>query len=120
MYKQQRDRTIRENLKPIKSVNKPYSGGIIAPPTMPVHSNPEPFGFKLPKPLSDNVNIVGNIIELNSPMAKILHIDINPFEFADRKIRKIAIKAKKLSTLPAWKILVRQLPMNLPTIAPDQ
>ena len=65
MYKQQRDRTIRENLKPIKSVNSPYSGGMIAPPTMPVHSNPDPFGFKLPKPLSDNVNIVGNIIELN-------------------------------------------------------
>ena len=101
MYRQQRDRTISENLKPIKSVNSPYNGGIIAPPTIPVHNNPDPFGFKLPKPLSDNVNIVGNIIELKSPMAKILHIDINPFEIADRKIKKIAISAKKLSTLPA-------------------
>ena len=69
---------------------------------MPV-SNPEPFGFKLPKPLSDNVNIVGNIIELNSPMAKILHIDINPFEIADRKIRKNSDQSKEAKYSPCLK-----------------
>ena len=80
---------------------------MIAPPTIPVHNSPDPFGFKLPKPLRDNVKIVGNIIELNNPTANMLHIDIKPFENADKRIRSIAAKAKALKTIPAWKILVR-------------
>ena len=80
---------------------------MIAPPTIPVHKSPEPFGFKSPNPFKDSVKIVGNIIELNNPTAKILHIDNNPFEIAEISIIIIAEMEKMLRTLPASKIFVR-------------
>ena len=79
----------------------------MAPPTIPVHNSPDPFGFRSPNPFKDSVKIVGNIIELNNPTAKILHIDNNPFEMAEISIITIADMAKMLRTFPALKILVR-------------
>jgi len=77
-------------LKPILSVNKPYNGGIIAPPTIAVHNNPDAFGFNSPKPSIAKVKIVGNIIELNKPTARMLHIDIKPVVLIEIRIKVIA------------------------------
>ena len=57
----------------------PKNGGISAPPTMAVHNKPDAFGFKSPIPSMANVNMVGNIMELNNPTAKMLHILTKPF-----------------------------------------
>ena len=94
--------------------------GIIAPPTIAVHSNPDPFGFNLPIPLIDKVKIVGNIIELNKPTAKMLHILINPAVLTDVRINMIDIEAKIPSIFPGFIIFVRYDPTKRPIIAPDQ
>ena len=64
-------------------------------------------GDTAPNPFKDSVKIVGNIIELNNPTARILHIDSSPLEIADKIIIIVANIAKMLRTFPASKILVR-------------
>lgn len=94
-------------MKPTKSVKNPYTGGMMAPPTIAVHNKPEAFGFNSPKPSIEIVNMVGNIIELNKPTAKILHILISPVVLIDIKINRIAQVAKMPNTFPGFMILVR-------------
>ena len=94
-------------LKPKLSVNFPYKGGIIAPPTIAVHNKPDPFGFNSPIPSMAKVNIVGNIIELNNPTARMLHMLNNPDVLIDIIMSEMASVAKIPSTLPGFMILVR-------------
>lgn len=110
----------KADLNPTKSVNKPYKGGIMAPPTIAVHNNPEPFGFKSPIPSIAKVKMVGNIIELNNPTHKILHIENNPVVLIDNKISAMANVAKMPKTLLGFIILVRYEPAKRPIIAPLQ
>ena len=108
------------NLNPIKSIKFPHINGIIAPPTIAMHNKPDPLGFNSPIPLIANVNIVGNIIELNKPTDKILHIDSNPVELIEIIISNIAMEAKMLKTFPGVITFVRYEPAKRPIIAPDQ
>ena len=94
-------------LNPKLSIKLPNAKGIIAPPTIAIHSKPEACAFKSPKPSKLNVKMVGNIIELNKPTAKILHIESNPVVFMEMNIMATAKKANRLSTLPGFIILVK-------------
>ena len=70
--------TIKAIFHPFISAIKAKNGGINAPPEMQVQSKPEAFGLKSPKPSIAIVKIVGNMIELNSPIASAVHILSNP------------------------------------------
>ena len=111
---------IKAVLNPTLSTKFPYRGGIIAPPTIAVHKRPEPLGLSSPIPSMASVNIVGNIIELKSQTARILHMLTMPVVLIETIMRAIAIVAKIPSTLPGFIIFVRYEPINLPTMAPDQ
>lgn len=111
---------IKAILNPEASINAPHIKGIIAPPTIAVHSKPEPFGFNEPIPSKANVKIVGNMIELNRPTARILHIEISPVVLIEIKISEIASKAKIPKTFPGLIIRVKYEPTKRPIIAPDQ
>ena len=50
--------------------------------------------------------MVGNIIELNNPTAKIDHMEINPSVLIEITIIRIASKANILNTLPGAIILM--------------
>ena len=98
---------IKAILKPKPSIKLPNIKGIIAPPTIAIQSKPEACAFKSPKPSKLKENIVGNIIELNNPTAKIDHIESKPVVFIEIKIKEIANKEKILKTFPGEIILVK-------------
>ena len=98
---------IKAVLNPNPSIKLPKAKGIIAPPTIAIQSNPEACAFKSPKPSSVKVKMVGNIIELNKPTAKIDHIETKPTVLIEIAIKTIASKAKILSTLPGDIIFVK-------------
>ena len=50
----------------------------MAPPTIIVHRIPDAWGFKSSKPVKDKLKIVGNIIELKRPTARIETIETMP------------------------------------------
>ncbi|NQX82752.1 MAG: hypothetical protein HRT66_12295 [Flavobacteriaceae bacterium] len=87
---------------------------------MAVYNNPDAFGLRKPIPSIAKMKIVGNIIELNKPTAKILHILTKPVVLIDINIRVVVKKAKIPSAFPGFIILIRQYPAKRPTIAPDQ
>ncbi len=95
------------NLNPSISVRNPYKGGITAPPTIAVQSNPEACAFKSPNPSSVNVKIVGNMMELNNPTDKIDHSATSPFVFIEINMSSIESDAKIPKTFAGANILVR-------------
>ena len=107
-------------LNPHRSVNNPYKGGTNAPPAIAVQRIPEPCGFASPKSSIEIAKIVGNIIELNNPTARIAHMETNPDVSIDRPIKHTARKANKLRMRLGEKTPVRKVPANRPTIAPPQ
>ena len=66
------------------------------------------------------VKIVGNIIELNNPTDKMVHIAMNPVLDIEMVTINMAPMAKAANTLAGCRILVRYAPMNHPIIAPLQ
>lgn len=102
------------------SVKKPITGGIIAPPKIIVHKIPEACGRKSDNPSEAKVKMVGNIIELNKPTAKILHIESNPSVFIEIRISRIAINENAINTFDGAIFWVRYAPMKRPIMAPPQ
>ena len=98
---------IKAALKPIISVKYPYKGGISAPPTIAVHNKPDALGFNSPIPSIAKVKIVGNMMELNKPTAKILHILSKPVVLIDIRINVMASVENIPNTFPGLIILVR-------------
>ena len=94
-------------LKPSASINEPNIKGIIAPPTIAMHNNPDACALRSPRPSKLNVKIVGNMMELNNPTAKIDHIEIKPVVAIEIKIMLTANDAKILNTLDGAKIVVK-------------
>ena len=94
-------------LKPSVSINEPNIKGIIAPPTIAMHNNPDACALRSPRPSKLSVKIVGNMIELNNPTAKIDHIEIKPVVAIEIKIMPTANDAKMLNTLDGAKIVVK-------------
>lgn len=80
---------------------------MIAPPTIAVHNSPEAFGFNEPMPSMASVKIVGNIMELNKPTAKMLHMLTKPVVLMEININTMAVVAKMPNTFPGFIILVR-------------
>ena len=111
---------IKAALKPIISVKYPYKGGISAPPTIAVHNKPDALGFNSPIPSIAKVKIVGNMMELNKPTAKILHILNKPVVLIEMRINIMATLANIPSTFPGFIIRVKYEPTKRPIIAPDQ
>ena len=97
----------KASLNPRASIKLPQISGMMAPPTIAIHNNPEPLGFKSPVPSMANVKMVGNIIELNKPTAKMLHIEIKPVLETEMIINAMAILANMPSTFPGFMILVK-------------
>ena len=92
----------------------------MAPPTIIVHKIPEACGFKSSKPSIAKVKMVGNMIELNNPTARIDHIATKPLVVIDVMISTKAAIANRIKTLLGAITLVKYAPANRPIIDPDQ
>lgn len=67
---------------------------MMAPPTIIVHSIPDACGFKSSKPSKDKLNMVGNIIELKRPTARIEIMETMPKVWEEITIISTAPVAK--------------------------
>ena len=79
----------------------------MAPPTIAKHKIPEPWLVCLPNPLIAKLKIVGNIIELKSPTAKMDHIETKPVVDMEMMIKVMANIAKRLNMRFGLYTLVR-------------
>ena len=70
--------TTKLNWIPTASAAAPWINGINAPPTIPWQTSPDPLLVMAPKPFTARVKIVGNIMELKKPTAKIDHMATSP------------------------------------------
>src|SRR6266571_604538 len=59
---------------PTWSAMKPCITGRMAPPTMAIFRMPDPLPVSGPSSATPRLKMVGNMIELNSPTARMLHI----------------------------------------------
>ena len=84
------------------SAKKPCKTGIIAPPTMAVQSIPDPCPVCFPNPAIARVKIVGNIMELNNPTAKMLHIAKCPLVSIEITTSDAALTASIAKVLPGF------------------
>ena len=98
---------MKPKANPEASISAPTINGIIAPPTMAVHNNPEPFAFNFPEPFIAKVKIVGNITELNNPTSNMDHMAINPEELIEITNSEMATTENKLNTLLGAKTRVK-------------
>ena len=71
------------SFRPHKSAALPVTSGTMAPPTIAMQMIPDPSAARLPKPSLASVKIVGNMMELNSPMASSDHPETRPVVFAE-------------------------------------
>src|SRR5262244_1069413 len=112
--------TIIAALSPITSAAAPVITGTMAPPTMATHSTPEPSAVRGPRPSEANAKMVGNMIELNRPMASNDQPDTAPTVLADTSSNTTTMVALKASTLPGETYFSTKAPMKRPTNAPPQ
>ena len=63
---------------PMRSASRPCRYGISAPPTIAITSRLEALLVRRPSPSMPSVKMVGNMMELNSPMAMMLHMATRP------------------------------------------
>src|ERR1700686_4183920 len=105
---------MRACFNPHTSAALPATSGTMAPPTMATQMTPEPSAARLPKPSLARVNMVGNMMELNSPMASSDHPETVPTVLADTVNRMMTVAAAQANTLPGANSLSNQAPMNRP------
>ena len=105
---------------PIESAKKPCKTGTNAPPTIAIHKIPDPCDVCLPKPITAKLKIVGNIIELASPISNTAHIATAPLVVIAISNKITALTALKAKTLPAAIFCITAAPMNRPTMAPPK
>ena len=87
------------------------------PPTIIVQRIAEACVFISPSPSLLNAKIVGNIIELNSPMNNKLHIDNSPSALIEMRMSRMTIDEESISTLAGANTLVRYAHIKRPIIA---
>ena len=90
------------------------------PPTIIEQRIPEACVFSSSIPSLAKAKIVGNIIELKSPMANRLIIENNPSVLIESRMSDMAQRAAIISILEGANLLLRCAPMKRPTIAPPQ
>ena len=81
---------------------------------------PDPSAARLPSPSLASEKIVGNMIELVSPIASSAQAETAPVVLAEIRISVIAPVATLASTLPGDTRASTYAPMNRPTSAPPQ
>jgi len=64
---------IKDECTPYPSAIIPWKTGNIAPPSIIITSNDEPWLVNFPSPAIDRAKILDHMIELNKPMAMIDH-----------------------------------------------
>ncbi len=84
---------------PIRSANSPWRTGSMAPPTIAAHKIPEPCPVCFPKPFTASEKIVGNMMELNRPTERIVHMTKEPLPIIVIKTKTAAVTALNVSTL---------------------
>ena len=105
---------------PILSANIPCSRGIIAPPTIAIQRIPEPWLVNFPSFFSPSANMVGNMMELQRPMASTDHMANLPWLKMVIISNVIAVNAFAARHFSGATLLSINDPMNLPTIEPPQ
>src|SRR5258708_23741066 len=104
--------------KPHKSAALPVTSGTMAPPTMAMQITPEPSAARSPRPSLASVKIVGNMMELNKPIASSDQADTAPEVLAEIVSRAMTMPATQARTLPGENSRSTYEPMNRPTMAP--
>src|SRR5580704_9417305 len=102
------------------SATCPVNGGITAPPTIATAMMPEADAERAPRPSDASEKMVGNMIELQSPIARRDHPDIAPIVCEETNSRVMTPAAATASTLPGENKRSTYEPMKRPTIAPPQ
>ena len=105
---------------PAWSAVKPAITGRTAPPTIAMQSRPDVAATGAVERSSVSVKMVGNMIELKSPTARIVHIAVWPPNSIEEVISTAATVAHKASRDPGRNRRRSPAPRNLPTIAPPQ
>ena len=77
----------------------PCIHGIMAPPTIAVLSSPEASPVNGPNPSMPNVKMVGNMMELKKPIARMLIMATWPVVAIEMQTSKAAMKAFAVSTI---------------------
>src|SRR5580658_2862499 len=104
----------------IQSTATPVSLGTTAPPTIATQMMPEPSAARGPSPSLASEKIVGNMIELKSPIANSDHPEAGPEASVENTSSNTFIAPAQASTLPGENIRNSAEPMKRPTIAPPQ
>src|SRR5215467_7318441 len=94
--------------------------GMAAPPTIAVFNMPEPSPVSCPSSAMPLVKMQGNIMELNSPTARIDHIATGPLLNTETITSSVVMIAQMASTDDVFTFCRTADPINLPTMAPPQ
>src|SRR5580693_6935279 len=103
-----------------KSATCPVNGGITAPPTIATAMMPDADAERGPRPSDASEKMVGNMIELHSPIARRDQPDTAPVVCEALNSRLMTPADAAASTLPGENTRSRYEPMKRPTIAPPQ
>src|ERR1700738_4307719 len=93
---------------------------MIAPPTMEATSKPDPLPVSGPKPCKPRVKMLGNMIELNRPIARILHMAKCPEVNMEVITNRQANDAQIASKLSVRIFCSKAEPTKRPIMAPPQ
>src|SRR5579862_4002206 len=104
----------------IQSTASPVSLGTTAPPTIATQMMPEPSAARGPSPSLASENIVGNMMELNRPMASSDQPEAGPETVIENTSSNTFIAPAQASTLPGENMRSSAEPMKRPTMAPPQ
>ena len=105
---------------PMPSTKAPTAGGMNAPPTIAVHSSPDPWGLPSPRSSMAKVKIVGNMMLLKNPTPSNKSNAAPPDAAIDAPINPAAHTAAKASNRKGDTLPINPEPANRPTMAPPQ
>src|ERR1700685_2403312 len=108
------------SFSPTQSAARPVINGTMAPPTMATQMMPEPSAARGPRPSLASEKIVGNMMELNNPMASSDQPETAPVEWAEVNNSAIAAAAAHANTLPGENTRSSKAPTKRPSMAPPQ
>src|SRR5271156_3140674 len=107
-------------LKVNTSATWPVNGGMTAPPTIATAMIPEAEAERGPRPSDASEKMVGNMIELQRPIARSDQPDTAPVVCEEMNSSVMTPADATASTLPGENKRSRYEPMKRPTMAPPQ
>ena len=87
---------------------------------MAITNTPDPFPVIAPKPSIESVKMLGNMMELNKPIATMVHTATEPKLSIVAITSRNAVNAAMPSSVPVRIFCSRPEPINRPIIAPPQ